>query len=378
MLNPLSKHLMYVVYDGIGNSVFQSLVLTPLLEMLNQDHGLEITLVSFELNKISPEKLMRLIPAHDRLHFVLLKKFPFIGKNSLWLAVCQLYWLFGKLPCDRVITRGPLAGWIAMHALKKRIQKKCIKKLQLTIQARGLCAEEYRYTYTRDKTTFWRGLYHCVMYRALRCIEYEAYCYKSENDFFPPLDIEAVSPALKEYLAKNYRAPLGVISIAQRDLPFPASFDQVLQWRVQVRTHLSIAPDAYVYCYSGSYKPWQCAEETVQFFVQQYKRDQKSFLLIFSQDKDAFVRELVRYNVPKHCYRVASIQPRYLLEYLSAADAGLLFREADIINWVSRPTKMLEYQAVGLKIIHNNTVAWLANNEKPSEIFKRSETSTSL
>ncbi len=372
MLNPSSKHLMYVIYDGICNSVFQSLVLAPLLEMLANDYELEITLVSFESNKISPERLMRLIPAHDRFHFVLLKKFSFIGKVSLWLGILQLYWLLGKLPCNRVITRGPLAGWIAMHAIRKRIQKKSSKALPLTIQARGLCAEEYRYTYSRDKTTFLRGLYYCLMYRELLLIERETFRYNNEYNFLPTMDIEAVSPALKEYLVKNFKACPHKISIAQHDLPRRLSLDQIQQWRVQMRRHLSIAPDAYVYCYSGSYKPWQCAEETIQFFVQQYRRDSKSFLLIFSQDKDMFTQELETYKIPKQSYRVANIPPRYLLEYLSAADAGLLFRDADIINWVSRPTKMLEYQAVGLKIIHNNTIAWLANNEKPKEVFKNS------
>jgi len=53
-----------------------------------------------------------------------------------------------------------------------------------------------------------------------------------------------------------------------------------------------------------------------------------------------------------------------LYVYLAAADYGLLFRHKDIINWVSRPTKMLEYQAVGLKIIHNNTIEWLSENKK--------------
>ena len=41
----------------------------------------------------------------------------------------------------------------------------------------------------------------------------------------------------------------------------------------------------------------------------------------------------------------------------------MLVREKDIINCVSRPTKMLEYQSAGLKIVHNNTVAWLASQE---------------
>jgi len=36
----------------------------------------------------------------------------------------------------------------------------------------------------------------------------------------------------------------------------------------------------------------------------------------------------------------------------------MLFREQTIVNWTSRPTKLLEYQAVGLEVVHNNTVAY--------------------
>jgi hypothetical protein len=53
-----------------------------------------------------------------------------------------------------------------------------------------------------------------------------------------------------------------------------------------------------------------------------------------------------------------------IYHYLAAADIGIIFRKPHIINWISRPTKILEYQAVGLKIIHNNTVAMLADHKE--------------
>ncbi|MFH1832527.1 MAG: hypothetical protein ABH827_07080, partial [bacterium] len=68
------------------------------------------------------------------------------------------------------------------------------------------------------------------------------------------------------------------------------------------------------------------------------------------------------HNLPKTAYKIISVRQEQLYEYLSCANFGFLLREEDIINWVSRPTKMLEYQAVGLKIIHNNTIAWLTED----------------
>jgi hypothetical protein len=351
---------MFVVYDGIENSVFQSQVLTPLLAQLAEDITLEITLVSFEVSCVLPEKVMRLIPAHDRLHLVLLRRLRFIGRVSLWVGVVQLCGLMNKIPCHHLITRGPLAGWIAMHTLR-RLRVKRLKQENntpiptLKIQARGLCAEEFRYVHTQNKSGFFEGLAYYWIYRLLWFVEREAYGGTIMSDY----TVEAVSPSLRDYMIKNFDTDPAKIFIAARDIPSSVPEPMVVQWRNQVRRRLNISADAYVYCYSGSYKPWQCADETVRFFAQQYAADQRVFLLILSQNKDAFINALERQGVAASHYRVISISPRYILEYLAAADAGLLFREPDVINWISRPTKALEYQAVGLKIIHNNTVAWL-------------------
>jgi hypothetical protein len=66
-----------------------------------------------------------------------------------------------------------------------------------------------------------------------------------------------------------------------------------------------------------------------------------------------------KFQIPVNRYFVLSVEPKKLDRYLCACDSGLLFRDKDIINWVSRPTKMLEYQAAGLQVIHNHTIDWL-------------------
>jgi len=101
--------------------------------------------------------------------------------------------------------------------------------------------------------------------------------------------------------------------------------------------------------------------EAIDFFEKQYKKNPNSFLLILSQDKKNVETFIGAKRIPAKKYALTSAKPNELYKYLAACDAGFLFRDKDIINWVSRPTKMLEYQAVGLKVIHNNTIAWLAN-----------------
>ena len=57
------KRLNFILYDGILNSVFPSMVLAPLLNKLKSDADLDITLVSFERKPIPQEKLISLIPS---------------------------------------------------------------------------------------------------------------------------------------------------------------------------------------------------------------------------------------------------------------------------------------------------------------------------
>ena len=113
-------------------------------------------------------------------------------------------------------------------------------------------------------------------------------------------------------------------------------------------------------------RPWQCAKESVRYFktlrdagllrASGDKKNNEAFLLILSQDKTEFEKEIEKQQIPKKNYCVISVTPNDVYRYLSACDYGLLFRDKDIINFVSRPTKMLEYQSVGLEIIHNNTI----------------------
>ena len=98
--------------------------------------------------------------------------------------------------------------------------------------------------------------------------------------------------------------------------------------------------------------------ETVAYFVEQYGSLPNSFLLILSPDIAQFTATLAQSTLTQSQYRVINVPTQELISYLAAADVGFLFRHPDIINWVSRPTKVLEYSAAGLRIVHNGTVGY--------------------
>ncbi len=359
-------HLLMVVYDSVTNSVFESQVFTPLVRMIECGEVQCVTLATFESDLQIKNKIAQF--NHPAITFIVLKRYPLLGVWGLWFAARQLMSAmstlsqanalrpFLKLSVSVVRARGPLAGLIAKYLLAlDSKQPEWQVRAGLTIQARGLCAEEYRFASEQKILSWWQKIVVAWRTNLYDRIEQKAYTQK------PGVMIEVVSEALGEYLQKTYSTPAAMITLAQNDLVNPLPPDYVAEKRKEMRGFLDIPDDAYVFCYSGSCKPWQCAAETVQFFAQEAQVSAQVFLLILSQDAVAFQSLFARYAVPAERVRLLSVKPADLLRYLCAADAGMLLRQPDVVNWVSRPTKLLEYQAVGLHIIHNGTIAMLAH-----------------
>jgi hypothetical protein len=343
------EHKIFLLYDGTSNSVFHGQVLVPLKKQLLKNPDLRVTLVTFERDSSICSQSVS-----DRINIIVLKKLPFFGEASLWPAVYRFKKVYKKLydtiGVNELVARGPFAGWIARKSIgSKRMPDR------LVIQARGLAAEEFRYTHRSQEK--YPKLLKKILYKLYNQIEFEAY----SNFGFPEIvHIDAVSPALKEYLEKNFYTDPKSIVVSYQDIPECVPREQALKWRKEVREELSIGSDSHVCCYAGSAHAWQGIDDMIDYFVKQYEKNKNSVFLIVSQDENVFRKKLKL--LKKGCYRIKSVPHSLVARYLSAGDVGLLFRDADPVNWVSRPTKMLEYQSVGLKVVHNDNVAWLCNN----------------
>jgi hypothetical protein len=356
-------NLLFILYDGIENSIFDGQVLAPLLERLKKNKNLHVTIVSFEkklfFQKILKEKFEN--GQNKRLKIFVLKKLPFIGKISLWFAVLSLKRFLRKVykknfP-DEIIARGPFAGSI----LRKTLPKKYLSRL--TIQARGLAAEEFRFVQERVSS---KRFFKFFFYHLYKSVEIDAYK-KSSPLISPSIKIETVSSALKDFLVKEFGADETMTFVSYKDVPEKISGKKILRWRKLARKELCINKSAYVYCYSGSALLWQSVDEMLDFFSKKIVKNKNCFLLILSKDKEIFEKKLQKLKIAKNNYLILSVKHENIYRYLSAADAGLLFREDDIVNFVSRPTKILEYRVVGLDVIHNNTISWLKKDRRVPE-----------
>ncbi len=343
--------LVFVIYDSIHHSIFEGQVFAPLLKKLEAQLHNTVHIVSFE-----EELSSAVLAAHKKFSTIdpritinLFKRPRFIAQPSLWQHISQLKKILKKIPYHyQLIARGPFAGIIA----KQSATDACTS---LTIQARGLLAEEYAYTHKHALGI--KAIIHALRTKQLAKLEEEAYTPSPcTRNFF----IEAVSPALKAYLITMYNIPESIFTIPLFDAPAKISPEQKKTYRTAIRTELDISDKATVYVYNGSLKAWQCPRETIASFKTTLEINKNSIFLALTQD-DAVMRNLLEQaEITARSYRVLHVQQSEVMHYLCAGDYGLLFRESHPLNWVSRPTKLLEYQAVGLEIIHNNTIALLA------------------
>jgi hypothetical protein len=348
--------LLFIIYDGIKNSVFQSQVLIPLSKQFKKTKKLKITIVSFEKHRPNQRLIQQIKGTHHKLKIIILKKLPYFGKLSLCFAIPQLKKIIKKINPDDIICRGPLAGFIAIKGIKQ-------KNISLVIQARGLCAQEYRFATQNRQSFFFKKILHTFIFKSLEKIERWA---------FSRAHIQAVSPALKDYLVQHFHTHPKQITIASHDFPSPINQETKKKYKKEIREKLQIPHTTSVYCYSGSAKPWQCIEKSIDYFANKSKTNPDSFLLLFSQDKKDIEKKIQKNQIPKQKYKILNIPPRELTKYLCACDYGFLFREKDVINFVSRPTKMLEYQSANLEIIHNQTIAWLMKDLSQSQFVDQS------
>ncbi len=338
------KHTCFVLYDSVYNSIFESQVIFPLINQLDRKIYNAITIVSYERENFSQSILTSISP-DPRIHIITLKKIPFMGAISLHSAAHHLKKVLHTIRPDHITARGPLAGWIVAHANRKSIPT--------IVQARGLCAQEYLYAH---RPASWWHRFRAKQYEN---IEKHVYGFFAQK---PHVTVQSVSKALREYIIQTWQTPIKKIIVSTHDIPQAIAPKKVTAWRSKIRKKLSIPKTAHVYVYSGSAHTWQCPEKTVQFFAQEYKKNSNAFLLILTQSEKTFSALAQEHALPQSAYHITRIPHADMYHYLAAADTGLLFREKHCINWVSRPTKALEYQAVGLPIMHNDTVAMLSSH----------------
>ena len=347
--------LIYLIYDSIQNSVFGSQVWQPLVKRVSENPTLQVTLISFEPTTVTHSF------AHPQIQIIQKRRSWFWGKINLQILAWQITSYLPQNQPYTLMARGPFAGYIAQQISTPLCS-------QLIIQARGLAHAEYQYSNACSRHRepaklqakpgvaiyYFKQILIWLRTKQLNSLECAAYQTKQSN-----IIVECVSAALQKYLVKNYHTDFSQTTIAEYDKPIKFTPAQCQDWRITLRNQLNIPANATVYCYSGSAHLWQCPDLVINFFKERLIQNQNSFLLILSNQPEVFANLLSQAQIPAHHYYATNVHHQEIYRYLAGADFGLIFREPHLLNWVSRPTKALEYASVGLTVLHNNTVNWL-------------------
>lgn len=350
-----------VVFDGVENSVFVSQVLDPLLYKKSSGMINHLDVVSFEANKIGAERVVQPY-LQDGIVFTFFKRLPFFGTFSLMIQALQLAWFLRGRNYEFIQVRGALAGYITSTAIEiLNFFGKSFKYTSVVVQARGVAAEEARMAVQMDENA---GIVRRLLlpFRCAQLRKIEAMAYDSRQ-WLLDVQVASVSSALIDYLVGNYGITRGHCFIDESDIPQHIEAGQVRMWRKEGRTLLGIPLNATVYLYSGSHKAWQCGKETMALIAEKLAEDKEAFGVIFSGDSKAFETLASELLVDRKRLIITTVSSRELIKWLAIGDFGILLRTKDPVNWVSRPTKALEYLAVGLNVIHNDTVKWLIDYE---------------
>src|SRR5439155_8879541 len=118
------------------------------------------------------------------------------------------------------------------------------------------------------------------LWHQLRAWQYatlESVIFGTAHRYYKNVVIEAVSPALKDYLISQYYVNEEHITIVAANIPASISAVKRQQWRSAVRAYLNISENTHIYCYNGSGKAWQCPEESVVLFKQELEKNQNNF-----------------------------------------------------------------------------------------------------
>ena len=361
-----SKRLLIVVYDSVLNSVFENLVFDFAKNKIINGEFAHIDIISFEPDcSAAQERVARL--SFRGIFIIIVQRLPFLGHVSLFFQapIVAKHLLGGCY--GAVIARGPLAGYVLKTAVVWFVDTPfLVSNIVFTVQARGLAAEEARLAFNlKSSRSFFHRAFFSVKKVLLSSIERAVYKTRLWN---VPVSISTVSLALKEYLIETFDASPENVFVDDSDIISLVDKSTVAISRNDLRDYLKIPYDAIVYGYSGSAKQWQCSRETVDFMAQKIAENPLAYAIILSTDLVEFQKLINKKTTDKHRFILRYIEPGHVLQWLSVCDYGLLLRYDDVVNWVSRPTKALEYLAVGLKIIHNNTVKWLIDHDAKTGI----------
>lgn len=279
------------------------------------------------------EKIRTVIPQIDNVSITLPEKFFFPRVNAYLLNRIINTKCKGS---DRVVIFSRMLYGKEIKILKRLSSKEIV----FIYDARGASKAEHEYDLTK------KGMNKVQLQKLLNHIS------EVERDAVVNADrIFCVSNVLMKYLSQEYGVNEDKFFIYPC-LSDSNKFYYSQTLRENMREKLGYNSSAHVYLYSGGLKnKYHLVGETLEFLNNVAKNDKEARFLFLSKDEYDENELLKDYSYLKGKITVRCVPNEEVVNYLNAADFGLLFRDNVIMNNVASPSKFAEYILCGLPTI---------------------------
>lgn len=279
------------------------------------------------------EKIRTVVPQIENVSMSLPEKFFFP-----WVNAFLLNRIINKKckESDKVVIFTRMLYGKEIQILKQLSSKEIV----FIYDARGASKAEHEYDLTK------KGMNKVKLQKLLHHIS------DVERDAVVNADrIFCVSNVLMKYLSKEYGVNEDKFFIYPC-LSDSNKFYYSQSLREAIRNNLGYDSSSHVYLYSGGLmNKYHLVGETLAFLNNVAKTDKDARFLFLSKDEYDENDLLKDYSYLKGKITVRSVPNEEVVNYLNAADFGLLFRDNVVMNNVASPSKFAEYVLCGLPTI---------------------------
>lgn len=359
MNNQNQKHIAYLTYDGLTDSLGQSQIIPYIIGLSN--NGYRITIVSAEKPEQYKKKQahIKTLLSSNNIKWAPLKytkKPPVVSTLiDIYKFKKRLKQLYRNDKYQIIHCRSYITSIVGLH-LKKQLDVKFI------FDMRGFWADE------RLDGNIWR------LSNPIYKLVYQ-YFKRKERQFLELSDhVVSLTHSAVEAINHNLGIPLSeprysVIPCCA-DLNHFKNNNNSNETRKYWRNKLSISTNSFTLTYLGSLGTWYMTDEMVRFFkilVTKYRPD-ATFLVITHDKTETIYNSVSKHNIDHKHIVTTHADREQLPAILSVSDAAVSFIKPAFSKKASSPTKLAELLGMEIPVFSN---AGIGDIEKYYEPMKQ-------
>lgn len=332
--------VLYISYDGATEPIPQSQILTYLRQI--NKNGIEFYWLSFE----KPNSSLRLKDRRELFKAELLRdgikwfglsyhKRPYLLAKifDISAGVCYASYLISKYKISILHGRGEIPSFICM--ILKRIFKS-----HFIYDRRGYMAEDY------VEGGMWKSR-KSFLYRLLKFIDKKLLL---SSDVIVVLTERIRDILVKENIEIGNRIHVIPCCVDLDKFKYNATKDKRLLSELKLQ-------GKFIFIYLGSLGTWYLIKEMVDFFTIAKTQIPDSHFLILTMSDHNIARKILHIKGQTEAdFTILNSPPSSVQDYLSLADAALIFIKPVFSKLSSSPTKFAECLSCGLPVVINSNI----------------------